>query len=204
MASGDPAYVESFKQFMKEIDPILDLPKMETEFYGTSTRAVCILQGTLLENCLEVAIKSVLRPDLNSTLSKAIFGFDSPAGTFSAKINLAYALSLFGPATYRDFGLIRLIRNEFAHARKPATFADEPLAEVCRHLQLPDNPACRAPFGWWNTMPDEELREVLGDGKDHKTHPKVRFIMTCHWMATELLLFAQREKKAPLQASALP
>jgi len=46
--AGDPAYVITFKQFMKTLG-FMDLAQLEKEFYGESTRAVCIEHEHILE-----------------------------------------------------------------------------------------------------------------------------------------------------------
>jgi hypothetical protein len=57
MASGEAAYVSAFRDFMKFSD-VGDVAEMEKEFFGPSTRAVCILQSMWIEGVLESAIKT--------------------------------------------------------------------------------------------------------------------------------------------------
>jgi len=105
----DPAYVKAFKEYTRGDPTKDDLPAMAKEFYGKSTRAVVILQATMVEGILANAIESVLHSDLSKT---KLFDFEGPLGTFSAKIAIAYALGIFGPKTKHDLDLIRRLRND--------------------------------------------------------------------------------------------
>jgi hypothetical protein len=58
---------------------------------------------------------------------------DAPLATFSAKIRLAYALSIFGSSTRDDLDTIREIRNAFAHSTRP--LASDP-AQTLRVLTI--------------------------------------------------------------------
>lgn len=91
---------------------------MEKEFYGESDRACGILFASWVELLVERAIKYKLKRDPPT----ALFDFEGPLGTFSAKIMMAYALELFGSKTNHDLLLIRTIRNEFAHCQLPLRF----------------------------------------------------------------------------------
>lgn len=51
----------------------------------------------------------------NTAAKKLISGYDTPLGTFSAKINAAFALGLITPGQYSDLNYIRKIRNMFSH-----------------------------------------------------------------------------------------
>ncbi|ENO85857.1 hypothetical protein [Thauera aminoaromatica] len=51
----------------------------------------------------------------NTATKKLISGYDAPLGTFSAKINAAFALGLITQGQYSDLNHIRTIRNMFSH-----------------------------------------------------------------------------------------
>jgi hypothetical protein len=69
---------------------------------------------------------------------KQLFGFESPMGTFSARIRIGYALDIFGPQTKDNLDYIRAIRNAFAHAVIPITFATAAVSDVCKMLVMPE------------------------------------------------------------------
>jgi hypothetical protein len=54
---------------MAKSEPTVDdLPAMEKEFYGESDRSVVILQGAIIENTLEIALRKVLKRELAELL----------------------------------------------------------------------------------------------------------------------------------------
>jgi DNA-binding MltR family transcriptional regulator len=83
-----------------------------------SDRTFAIVGGTIVENCLELYLKSRMR-DLELSKGRSVFGnlFDSngPLSTFSGKNNLAYAAGFVGPIFFKDLEVIREVRNQFAH-----------------------------------------------------------------------------------------
>ena len=61
-------------------------------------------------------------------------GTSKPLGTFSARIDLAFALGLLDSDVHRDLHLIRKIRNEFGHNPLPISFTEPAIASRCREL----------------------------------------------------------------------
>jgi len=198
--ADDPAYVKALKEFTKSAPRIEDMKAREAEFYGASDRASGILFGGWVELALETAIKSVLRPDLTSTVAKRLLGFEGAVGTFSAKTDLAYALDIFGPITYHDINLIRLIRNEFAHCSHPLTFDIPAVGGVCSHFQILDSDQKTEPFMFVSLTRAADMLENPAD----ETNPKNRFITACHSIVWGLLNFAKREERNEMQKSKLP
>jgi hypothetical protein len=82
-------------------------------------RAAVILGASRVDVALEDTIKAVLRP--NPGGSDDLFEGDKPLSTFSAKITIAYRLSLIGNDCERALQLVRRIRNDFAHAHERLT-----------------------------------------------------------------------------------
>ena len=80
-----PAYLKNFKLYLAREPTSAEVPEMEGEFYGDSDRAVVILQAAAVEIMLEEAIKALMIHRSSRDLSKEVFGFDRPIGTFSSK-----------------------------------------------------------------------------------------------------------------------
>ena len=93
-------------------------------------RAAALALGTLVEDALELALRRAMRP-LSRDEDDGLFGADAPAGTFSAKTKLAYALQLIDATARSDINYIREIRNAFAHTRMGLTFQTEEVKNVC-------------------------------------------------------------------------
>jgi len=102
-----------------------------------SDRTTAIIAGALLDMFLELAIRSKLVP-WDDDNEKQLFSGSGPLSTMSAKIDLAYALGLFGKRIHIELHHIREIRNAFAHTVANITFDMPEVANVCARLKTPD------------------------------------------------------------------
>src|SRR5262249_39739449 len=80
------------------------------ELVGTNDRLIAIVGGAMVEAALAHAIREKMIP-LNKRNDDRIFGQKAPLGTFSAKIDVAYALGLISEDVQRNADYIRAIRN---------------------------------------------------------------------------------------------
>ncbi len=92
-------------------------------------RGAVLLGAARLEAALEKLLKSILspHPDGNDNL----FQPDRPLGSFSAKISLAFRLSLIDKPVEHALQMIRKVRNDFAHS-----FEDESLKHQAHRNRL--------------------------------------------------------------------
>jgi hypothetical protein len=67
-----------------------------------------------LDHALEVALLSKMRP-LSNSMKRRIFEDRGPLSDFASKIDVAYSLSIFDDKIHSDLGILRKIRNIFAH-----------------------------------------------------------------------------------------
>jgi DNA-binding MltR family transcriptional regulator len=74
---------------------------------------------------------------LTNKITEGLFDASGSLGTFSAKIDLAYSLGIYGEKTYRELNMIRKIRNEFAHILGPLNFNSPDVENRCRELWFP-------------------------------------------------------------------
>jgi DNA-binding MltR family transcriptional regulator len=77
-----------------------------------------------------------MRP-LSGEMKKRLFDGYGPLSSFSAKIDLSYALQILNKDQYDDLTVIRRIRTQFAHAMPLVNF---------------DSPEIRAHFKSFNTV----------------------------------------------------
>jgi hypothetical protein len=186
---ADSAYIRAFKELTKAKPGMPDARTTEEEFYGESDRASAILLGSMVESALEVALKSVLRPDMPSDLSQRLFEGDGVMSTFSAKINLGFAFAILGTKAKHDLDLIKLLRNSFAHCRIPLTFETPEVIAVCEHLQIPDTTSKI------DISVHERTPTMIRTGTPEKGStkwPRFRFATSCHSLAYWLLIFSNR------------
>jgi len=116
---------EDFQQFFSEI------------LAEKNDRGAAILLGTYVENALKQTISRYL--NLSERHRKELFGFECPLGSFSHKIRVAHALTIFGDEMRGNLDIIRTIRNAFAHSMTPISFSTSQIADVCALLKMPAN-----------------------------------------------------------------
>lgn len=108
---------------------------------------------------------------LTEKVSEELFGRFGPLSSFSSRIDVAYCLGWIGRETHRDLNLLRKIRNEFAHAHGPVTFADAAVKARCSELQIPK-------------------------GLDFRVAPRDQFLFAASMLALRLEYY-RRDSKAP-------
>lgn len=200
---SEPAYVAALKALSKStMVSVETMRAVEREFYGQNDRACGILFGEWINFSLERALRRMFRAELSNTVAKRLFDFEGSVGTLSAKIDLAFALSIFGQHTHHDLGLIRLIRNEFAHCRLPLRFEMAEVKDVCAHLWLPGWEHSASAFAYRSLVGMAEAIETEPTWKD-RDHPKTRFVISCHTIADALFEFA-RSTPQPTSSTHLP
>ncbi len=179
-----PAYIRNFKNFTNGDLTVDNLAWFEAEAYGGSDRARAIMLSSVAETALEDLVRSKLIAGVNADDRRVLFDFNGPLGSFSSQILMAANLGWIGPNTRNDLDLVRVLRNGFAHCRKAFGFETHEVAEVCKHLRLPDTPGSFIPHGYLTSVSDDELKDA-----SDKQHPRTRYIMAC-FIASERLLGA--------------
>jgi hypothetical protein len=127
--------------------------------HSSSDRSAVIILASLLESDLERAI--IVR---FQNADKATIGLlterDGALSSFYSKINLGYAMGLFGSAEQQEFDTIRRIRNAFAHSSYPLTLKS---AEVSTELKKLGKISLRNPpdFGKMSKERSRFARQIL-------------------------------------------
>jgi DNA-binding MltR family transcriptional regulator len=75
-----------------------------------------------LESLLRSCILTKMRNNLSQNKKRRLFTNYGPLSSFSAKIEIAFALGLLTEAGRRNFSIAREIRNAFAHPDQPLHF----------------------------------------------------------------------------------
>jgi hypothetical protein len=112
-------------------------------FRSKNDRGAAILLGTYVEDALQKAIENALH--IRPKQHRALFGINSPLGTFANKIRFAFALDIIGPETFHNLDIIREIRNAFAHSRIHLSFKTKQVREACGLLTIPTD---ISPYPW--------------------------------------------------------
>jgi hypothetical protein len=189
---GEPAYLKAFKALGQAIPEDARLRTTEEEFYGESDRAAGILLVSMVEDALDAALKKLFRS--GAPFSK-LFSYEGPLGTFSAKIELGYALSLFGEKSRHDLDLLRRLRNGFAHYRAPLHFDVPEVKAVCEHLVIPTLPGAIPASVRYETG---RVKAFGVPPKDHPKYPRFLFSSACHTLTFHLGTLPRRPHERPL------
>lgn len=108
-----------------------------------SDRSAAIMAAGLLEQSLEVAIRSRLADPGDKIADSWFDGANAPFATFSAKITLGRALGIYGPEMEKRLSTIKNVRNVFAHRSTPIDFGHPALIKHVAGLWDMDLPKSR-------------------------------------------------------------
>jgi len=182
------ASVKALKAKGRAPHDMTDLTGLEKEFEGASDRAYVILWATVLEDYLRQLLPYKMRQPLGADLSSRLFEERGPLESFSAKILLGFAIKLFGRKTYHDLEIIRALRNEFAHRRKPLHFSTPEVNTVCATLLLPDLQCAKVPP---NAVVRARARDVRLSPRDAQT----RYAVAAQTIIINLATVYERKSK---------
>src|SRR5690349_7348581 len=101
--------------------------QFQESYSKESDRSVAILAATYLEHCLEEYLRLRLVDD--PSVRDLFTGF-APIATFSAKIDISFAVGLLPLHIREDLRRIKKIRNLFAHELDSLTFDAEPIRDI--------------------------------------------------------------------------
>lgn len=181
MTSRQPSF-EALKKSIKEQPNSQEVYQLLKEAPTQSDRASAIVLGTVVESSLEDALLSRLIA-LSKTDYASLFEGDAPLGNFSSKIKMGFALQIFGTKTRAELNRVREIRNVFAHARKPVSFDTPEIGHICQLMSFHDGVPIAA-----NEKPPPAMDS-----------PKIRFIVNCVQLWSELRAEAKRDKAQLLE-----
>jgi DNA-binding MltR family transcriptional regulator len=104
-----------------------------TDVLNGETDLACVVVGAAF---LDAALKTLLSEKLlkSSDTTAKLLDDGGPLGTFSARADLAYCLSLVSKHHHKDLRLVMEIRNQFAHKHLKLAFDDLKVREMCGRL----------------------------------------------------------------------
>ena len=95
-------------------------------------RGVALVCAAYLEKELETLLRSSFVDD--AKVADRLFEGTGALGTFSSKIDLAFAIGCIERDIHRGLHLVRRMRNDFAHDHAVLSFTDEAMGARCREL----------------------------------------------------------------------
>lgn len=114
-------------------DHAVDLARFVEELKSETDRGLPLVGAALIDEKLFEALDAFFIEGKSS--KKLLSEGNAPLGTFSSKIDACYALGLIDEFEYQEIGVIRKIRNEFAHAKHGLSFETKKIKDYCTSLQ---------------------------------------------------------------------
>ena len=99
-----------------------------------SDRAIAIVGGSIIEQCLEAAILE--RFHHNKAIRDRIFNPSGALGSFSSKIDMGFLLGIYAAPAHRDLRTVKDIRNAFAHSLDISSFNNQKITDLCKTFVL--------------------------------------------------------------------
>ena len=84
-------------------------------------------------------------------------------------------MKIIGPITYSDLNLIKELRNQFAHSRRPFDFQTPEVVAVCNQLKVPQ-------------LRDSSDSFKSRIGTESKSNSWMLFVSACHNIAYRMLV----------------
>ncbi|WP_152048821.1 MltR family transcriptional regulator [Aureimonas psammosilenae] len=138
-----------------------DLANFVSELKRESDRGLALVSAALIDDKLGDTLKSLCCE--NRSTAKLLDDGNAPLGTFSSRIELCFALGLIDEFEYAEIGILRKVRNEFAHAKHGISFKSARIQGLCSSLKsdLPeggDYPLTDPRFRFMNSSVSIALR----------------------------------------------
>jgi hypothetical protein len=157
------------------------------EIYAADDRAAAIVGASFLETRVEAALRTKLIDDMKNQLLNSLLRDGGPIGSFATKVQLGFALGLYGPETIRDLlGGVSKIRNAFAHKIALKSFEAASIKSRCQNLKLIER------FIYDVHTPKDQIQWVKGltvqaEGRDAlMAVPRQRYLATVALISTAL------------------
>jgi DNA-binding MltR family transcriptional regulator len=111
------------------LDHAEDLAKFVDELKRETDRGLTLVGAALIDEKLLETLQAFFVEGKSS--NKLLTEGNAPLGTFSSRIEACYALGLIDEFEYQEIGLIRKVRNEFAHSKHGLSFQTEKIKGYC-------------------------------------------------------------------------
>lgn len=110
-----------------------DLAQFVEELKRETDRGLPLVGAALVDDRLTATLRAFFCevPSAGKLLDEP----NAPLGTFSSKTDACYALGLIDDFEYNEIGLVRKVRNEFAHAKHGMSFAAPRVQGLCSSLR---------------------------------------------------------------------
>jgi len=160
----------------RQLPPIESLSKETRHLFNVLNEekdlAVMLVASSFIDACLGSILKRRLK---QSSVSEKLLDSSGMLGTYSARADLSYALSLISKPLYQDLIKIAEIRNEIAHHHLALSFETESIMSKCSQLS------------YVSSLKNGNTGDSLGMEK-WMIGPRNQFVMTTVMISQRLLL----------------
>jgi hypothetical protein len=143
--------------------------------------AVAILGASLLEYDLERLLRPKFHRRGDDTWDKLV-GDRGLLGSFSEKIQAAFALGVIDEVEKDGLDTARRIRNAFAHSKRPIDFKNQVVLDELEALELPDNKKSRR----YKQLSEIKTGIFPEDPEKKPADAQFRFVLLCLMLSTEM------------------
>ena len=116
-----------------------DIAAFVDELRRESDRGLALVSAALIDEKLADTLKAFFCEEYRS--DRLLRAGNAPLSTFSSRIELCFALALIDKHEHQEIGILRKVRNEFAHSKHGLDFQDRRIQSLCASLtsDLPDS-----------------------------------------------------------------
>jgi len=125
------------KPFAETHPHLIEFGAFLDDFNKETERGAALAAAAMIDDILQRVLAAFLID--NEGRKGLMRGMNAPLGTLAAKTAAAYAMGLITEREHADCGLIRKIRNEFAHKVR-MSFKDGEIIKLCAKLNLSAKP----------------------------------------------------------------
>lgn len=125
----------------KELKKIIEFKDFRISLLAESDRGSVLMAAAFIEDKITQLLETYMVQ--NKTIQKKIFDGNGALATFSSKIDISFLLGLIPKNIYNDLGILRKLRNDFAHNAKSITFQTDYIKDKCNTLQVVSKVALR-------------------------------------------------------------
>lgn len=126
--------IKALKRLSNTRHAAKDLKAIFGEAETNNPRACALIWGALVEDAVQY-VTDIKLSHLTAEEKADFFSENGPAGTFSSKIKIAYAMKAIETHARDDINIIREIRNAFAHAQTALSFSNREVADLSELLR---------------------------------------------------------------------
>lgn len=126
-----PTLYDLSRQFLHPTDEDAHM----RELHEASDRAAALVGGAMVDMGLVGALSTNMLIWSEKAEAAIFFDPSAPLGTFAGRTIMGRALGIYGAKVHAQLDAVRAVRNAFAHAIKPLTFAIPEVARECAKLQ---------------------------------------------------------------------